>query len=176
MTLGSRSSPSVSARFALRVHNHSPDAARVTFESTQFASSAATNFSRSAGDETRDSRTHDETAVSAPGDGSHGGWAVTARGSNLSETGTENGRAATISSLPPGPPWLWTGPVTRSAAVPSGATATLDLVATAFAPGVHAMGEYRLIVERLGGGGASRVVARPSDASDAPFAWTVREA
>lgn len=176
MTLGSRSSPSVSARFALRVHNHSPDAARVTFESTQFASRAATNFSRSAGDETRDSRTHDETAVSAPGDGSHGGWAVTARGSNLSETGTENGRAATISSLPPGPPWLWTGPVTRSAAVPSGATATLDLVATAFAPGVHAMGEYRLIVERLGGGGASRVVARPSDASDAPFAWTVREA
>ena len=64
--------------------------------------------------------------------------------------------------------------MTRSAVVPSGATETMDLVATAFAPGVFSLGEYRLVVEPVGGG-VSRTVATPRDASDAPFAWIVRE-
>jgi hypothetical protein len=60
--------------------------------------------------------------------------------------------------------------------VPSGATGTLDLVATAFAPGVFALGDYKLVVQALSGSSSVVEALLPlRDASDAPFAWTVRE-
>ena len=161
----SKVSTSVSARFALRVHNPSPSAARVTFESTRSERAAGSGDGASA-------ETSDEKRLARDGSS---GWALTAA-SDETDEGRDSVafRHRAVSSLPPGPPWLWTGPVTRSAVVPSGATETMDLVATAFAPGVFSLGEYRLVVEPVGGG-ASRTVATPRDASDAPFAWIVRE-
>ena len=143
---------SVSARFALRAHNPSAYAVRVTFESTCHESAC------------RDG----ESAVV----GAASGWTSTVDES-AARTNTTRG---TIVSLPPGRPWLWTGPVTRSFSVPSGATGTLDLVATAFAPGVFALGDYKLVVQALSGSSSVVEALLPlRDASDAPFAWTVRE-
>ena len=145
---------SVSARFALRAHNPNAYAVRVTFEST----------------------CHDgENAVV----GAASGWTSTVDESTNTRTNTTHGSVrdgrGSIVSLPPGRPWLWTGPVTRSFSVPSGATGTLDLVATAFAPGVFALGDYKLVVQALSGSSVIETLLPLRDASDAPFAWTVRE-
>ena len=93
---------------------------------------------------------------------------------NTTHGSVRDGRGSIV-SLPPGRPWLWTGPVTRSFSVPSGATGTLDLVATAFAPGVFALGDYKLVVQALSGSSVIETLLPLRDASDAPFAWTVRE-
>ena len=145
---------SVSARFALRAHNPNAYAVRVTFEST----------------------CHDgDNAVV----GAASGWTSTVDESTNTRTNTTHGSVrdgrGSIVSLPPGRPWLWTGPVTRSFSVPSGATGTLDLVATAFAPGVFALGDYKLVVQALSGSSVIETLLPLRDASDAPFAWTVRE-
>ena len=150
---------SVSARFALRAHNPNAYAVRVTFESTCHESSC-----------------HDgENAVV----GAASGWTSTVDESTNTRTNTTHGSVrdgrGSIVSLPPGRPWLWTGPVTRSFSVPSGATGTLDLVATAFAPGVFALGDYKLVVQALSGSSSIETLLPLRDASDAPFAWTVRE-
>ena len=147
---------SVSARFALRAYNPNAYAVRVTFESTCHSQSTC----------------HDgESAVVGA---ATSGWTSTSV--DESTRARPNTTHGSIVSLPPGRPWLWTGPVTRSFTVPSGATGTLDLVATAFAPGVFALGDYKLVVQALSGSSVvERCLLPLRDASDAPFAWTVRE-
>jgi hypothetical protein len=110
------------------------------------------------------------------------GW-IHAPRNDAVDTKTRGRAEEKLTSLPPGPPWLWTGPTRRSATVSPGATATVELVATAFTPGVFVLNEYRLVVRSVGdvdesgvGSGAEggdEYVATPEDAADAPFLWTV---
>ena len=178
---------SVSARFVLRAHNPSRFPKRVTFESAQRGARVDSNvssFTERDDEEKEDDGSHAGVPAS--------GW-IHAPRNDAVETKTR-GRAEEksdasskaprkLTSLPPGPPWLWTGPTRRSATVSPGATATVELVATAFTPGVFVLNEYRLIVRSVGdvdesgvGSGAEggdEYVASPEDAADAPFLWTV---
>ncbi len=171
---------SVSARFVLRAHNPSRFPKRVTFESAQRGARVDSNvshvssFTERDDEEKRDYGSHAGVPAS--------GWIHTPRNDAV-ETKTRGRAEEKLTSLPPGPPWLWTGPTRRSATVSPGATSTLELVATAFTPGVFVLNEYRLIVRSVGdvdesgaGSGAEsgdKYVASPEDASDAPFLWTV---
>ena len=171
---------SVSARFVLRAHNPSRFPKRVTFESAQRGARVDSNvshvssFTERDDEEKRDYGSHAGVPAS--------GWIHTPRNDAV-ETKTRGRAEEKLTSLPPGPPWLWTGPTRRSATVSPGATATLELVATAFTPGVFVLNEYRLIVRSVGdvdesgvGSGAEggdEYVATPEDAADAPFLWTV---
>lgn len=171
---------SVSARFLLRAHNPSRFPKRVTFESAQRGARVDSNVSKGSSFTERDDEEKKD-------DGSHAGvpasgW-IHAPRNDAVDTKTRGRAEEKLTSLPPGPPWLWTGPTRRSATVSPGATATVELVATAFTPGVFVLNEYRLIVRSVGdvdesgvGSGAEggdEYVATPEDASDAPFLWTV---
>jgi hypothetical protein len=171
---------SVSARFLLRAHNPSRFPKRVTFESAQRGARVDSNVSHVSSFTERDDEEKED-------DGSHAGvpasgW-IHAPRNDAVDTKTRGRAEEKLTSLPPGPPWLWTGPTRRSATVSPGATATVELVATAFTPGVFVLNEYRLIVRSVGdvdesgaGSGAEggdEYVATPEDAADAPFLWTV---
>jgi hypothetical protein len=157
---------SVSARFALRAYNPNACAVRVTFESTCHESTCHDGESAVVGAATSGWTSTVDESIARPN---------TTHGSFRDRRGSI-GSIGSIVSLPPGRPWLWTGPTKRSFTVPSGATGTLDLVATAFAPGVFALGDYKLVVQALSGSSSVVEALLPlRDASDAPFAWTVRE-
>ena len=170
----------VSARFFLRAHNPSRFPKRVTFESAQRGARVDSNVSSfpERGDEDDDGG---HAGVPASGWTRRPPIAVETKKTRGRAEESDAEKAPRVTSLPPGRPWLWTGPTRRTATVPSGATATIEVVATAFAPGVFVLNEYRLIVRAVGdaetsgayGDESSNYVARPEDASDAPFVWTV---
>jgi hypothetical protein len=171
---------SVSARFLLRAHNPSRFPKRVTFESAQRGARVDSNVSKGSSFTERDDeeKKYDGSHAGVPASG----W-IHAPRNDAVDTKTRGRAEEKLTSLPPGPPWLWTGPTRRSATVSPGATATVELVATAFTPGVFVLNEYRLIVRSVGdvdesgvGSGAEggdEYVATPEDAADAPFLWTV---
>ena len=59
-------------------------------------------------------------------------------------------------SLAPGRAWAWTGPARRTVAVGPGETLAVPLRAEAFAPGMHALGEYRVAWECIEEEGEAR--------------------
>ena len=130
---------SVSARFLLRAHNLSRFPKRVTFESAQRGARVDSNVSKGSSFTERDDeeKKYDGSHAGVPASG----WIHTPRNDAV-ETKTRGRAEEKLTSLPPGPPWLWTGPTRRSATVSPGATATVELVATAFTPGVFVLNEY----------------------------------
>jgi hypothetical protein len=155
----------------------------VTFESTQRGARVDELRLNAHSNVTRVSSFTERDDEEKKDDGSHAGvpasgW-IHAPRNDAVDTKTRGRAEEKLTSLPPGPPWLWTGPTRRSATVSPGATATVELVATAFTPGVFVLNEYRLIVRSVGDvdesgvGSGDEYVASPEDASDAPFLWTV---
>ena len=132
---------------APRAHGPNASAVRVTFESTCHGGVVSRRRERSGRRRERVDLDSGREYEYAP---------------RIRRVGSVRDEAVPIVSLPPGRPWLWTGPVTRSFSVPSGATGTLDLVATAFAPGVFALGDYKLVVQALSGSSSYRNAAASS--------------
>ena len=146
-----------------RVHNPGASAARVTFEAlTHFGSERESSSSGEGGGWTSTAGEVDGRSGGGGGGGGAGGGGAGWSSVGEKEKDAEKMRdpksslAARPASLAPGRAWAWTGPARRTVAVGPGETLAVPLRAEAFAPGMHALGEYRVAWECIEEEGEAR--------------------
>jgi hypothetical protein len=139
-----------------RVHNPGASAARVTFEAlTHFGSERESSSSGEGGGWTSTAGEIDGRSGGGGGAGGGGaGWSSVGDAEKTRDP--KSSLVARPASLAPGRAWAWTGPARRTVAVGPGETIAVPLRAEAFAPGMHALGEYRVAWEPLEEEGEAR--------------------